>query len=87
MTEKQVTEQIREDILDKAKFLCAQQLHCRILTRPSAKYPRGGKFQGYIFDVKNNVIKIDDTFDKERHEIYLSEIISPADLFEVEKHG
>lgn len=81
MTEQNRAELIR-DILDKARGFCNTKEKIIILTAPSARYPRGGKFEGYIFDVyEDKIIKLDDTYASERINIFISEIKSPSDIF------
>lgn len=74
-------EQTREDIMDKARGLCNIQKKVFIRTIPSTKFPKGGRFQGYIFDVQNNKIVLNDTFVMRRIDIFISEIASPADIY------
>lgn len=74
-------EMIREDIVDKAKYYCSIQKEVIILTKPSARYPKGARFQGFIFDATYNKIELNDTFVNKRITIYISEISSPSDIF------
>jgi len=82
---RQETEQTREDIKDKARGFLIQQIEIVIRTIPSTKYPKGAKYSGYIFDVQDNKIILDDTFINERIEIFISEIASPADIWKKEE--
>ena len=77
-------EMMRADIVDKARYYCSIQKEVVILTKPSSRYPRGGKFQGLIFDADYNKIELNDTFISKRITIYISEITSSADIFEKE---
>jgi len=81
----QEVEKIREDIKDKAREFIIRQVEVIIRTCPSTKYPKGAKYSGYIFDVKDNKIILNDTFINERLEIFISEISSPADIWEKEE--
>ena len=82
---RQDQELIREDIVDKAKYFCSIQKEVIILTKPSARYPNGARFQGFIFDATYNKIELNDTFVNKRITIYISEITSPSDIFEKEE--
>lgn len=79
-------EKVREDIKDKARGFCAIQQKVIIKTLPSTRFPTGAKYEGYIFDVTNNQIIFDDTFKDIatplRIHIFLSELSSPADIWE-----
>lgn len=77
-------EQNREDIKDKARGFQIKQTKVRIITIPSVKFPKGAKYSGFIFDVLDNRIVLDDTFVMKRIDIYLSEIGSSADIWEAE---
>lgn len=76
--------QNRADIKEKAADFLIQNCKVRIQTKPSTKFPKGGRFQGYIFDVTSFKIVLDDTFAMKRFDIFLSEIASPADIWKDE---
>lgn len=82
-------EQIIEDIKDKARGFCNTQTKVIVRTIPSTKYPKGAKYEGYVFDVLNNIIVFNDTWKDEskpyRIYIYISEIASPADIYKKEE--
>lgn len=80
---------ITEDIKDKARFFCGNQTKVVIRTIPSTKYPKGAKYEGYIFEVVNNLILFNDTYKDEitpkRFHIYISEIATPSDIYAKEE--
>ena len=79
---RQEVDQIRQDIKDKAVDFLIRQIEIVIRTVPSTKFPNGAKYQGYVFDVKDNKIVLSDTVVNKRIDIFISEIASPADLWE-----
>jgi hypothetical protein len=79
MTGQELT---REDIKDKARGFLIRQCKIVIRTIPSTKYPKGAKYQGYVIDVLDNILILHDTYIDQRVQIYISEIVSPADIYE-----
>ena len=77
-------EQTREDIKDKARGFLIRQVEVVIRTVPSTKYPKGARYSGYIFDVLDNKIILNDTYVMKRFEIFISELASAADIYEKE---
>lgn len=81
MTRQDMT--LSEDIKDKARGFCNEEKKVIIRTIPSTKFPKGAKYEGYIFDVLPRLIILNDTVVMKRFHIYFSEIASPADIYEV----
>lgn len=84
MTRQEREEIILEDIKDKARGFCSAQIKVVIRTIPSTKYPKGAKYEGFLFDVQEGKLLLDDTYVMKRIEIYLSEIASPSDIYQKE---
>ena len=83
-TRLEAIEKLRDDIREKASDFYIRQCKVKIRTIPSTKFPSGGRYQGYVFDVQGNKIVLNDTFAMQRFTIFISEIASPADIWEAE---
>ena len=78
---------VKEDILDKARTFQSTQKKIIIRTKPSTRFPKGAKYEGFIVDVLDNRITFNDTYKTPMKTIiiYLSEIASSSDLWEFEQ--
>jgi hypothetical protein len=74
---------MNEEIIDKLRGFEITQKKLYIRTKPSAIYPRGKFYIGYLRFIDSKAIKFSFLEDKEGLvEIYYSDILSPSDIKE-----